>query len=148
MSDFGNTIDGFEVAFDQWLQFAETLPEALQEQADACGNWSPRDVLAHQSGWLAEAKRRFQRYPTGTGDMTYNVDAFNKVFVWQRRQQSWDNSVAELRKLVGDLAQMGRDLSENEIKRNGGRYTEWFEAMAGDAKHHQAELAQWAAAQT
>lgn len=146
MANFNRTITEFEQAYQDLLGWMDTLPQELQAQANASDRWSPHEVLAQVAGWLVEAKRRFKRFPSGTGDAVYNRDAFNQVFIWQRAEQPWPDSIAEVRRLVLELADVGRALPAVQIERNGRRYLAWYEQLTTDATEHLEALQAWAAA--
>lgn len=137
----------FERAYDVLQQFMSTIPQTLRTEPGACGDWPPQDVLAHLCGWAAEAKRRFKRFPHGTGEAQYNRETFNKVSLWQREGHTWEALTAELQQTTGELAQMVRDLNEMQRSRFGERYREWLVGLTLEATDHQAELANWLDAQ-
>ena len=133
----------FEAAFQKLIMVAENYPAALQTKAGACGKWSGREVLAHFSGWLVEALRRYSRYERGTGHVQYNKDAFNEVSVWLRREADYEMMLQELRDRVGKLSHLAQNLTEAQIQHEP-RYTEWLTDLAHEAREHTAQLEEFA----
>jgi hypothetical protein len=145
MTGLQNDVQALQTAYTAFFEQAQALPDALKEAPDACGHWSPKEILAHMCGWVTEAQRRFKRYPAGTGDMQYHTDAINEVFVWQRRDQSYDDCLADLRDAVQTLISMTDDIPEHHLARDENRYREWLVALRRDADHHRQQLEAFAA---
>jgi hypothetical protein len=133
----------FEAAFQKLIAVAENYPEALQTKAGACGTWSAREVLAHFSGWLVEALRRYSRYERGTGHVQYNKDAFNEVSIWLRREADYEMMLQELRDRVGKLSNLAQNLTEAQIQHEA-RYAEWLTSLAQEAREHTSQLEEFA----
>ncbi|MCA9912776.1 MAG: maleylpyruvate isomerase N-terminal domain-containing protein [Anaerolineae bacterium] len=136
---FAEIIVNFETAYAEFFATAHDYPQALRTASGVCGVWSPKELLAHFSGWIAEAMRRYRAYPRGSGEMDYNVDAFNQVSVWQRRSMTYDEVVAELETLVAQLAEMARQIPAAQIERDY-RYAYWLREMTREAHEHGEEL--------
>jgi hypothetical protein len=128
----------FEAAYQQFLAEADSYPDAKHTASGACGEWSPREILAHMAGWLHEAQRRFRRYGKGTGDIRYNTDAFNEVSLWQRRNDDYSKILAELKTESAKVADTIRGLSERQ--KDDDRYREWLDALGNDARNHLNDL--------
>ena len=141
---FHTIITDFESAYQKLIAIAEAYPERLQTQSGACGAWSAREVIAHLSGWMVEAMRRFPRFAIGTGDITYNKDTFNSVSVRLRRGRDYESIVAELRDVSAKLAQFSRTLPDHEIQHNGHRYAEWLTNLTREAYEHSIQLQEFA----
>ena len=133
-----NALDEFEAAYQQFLAEADSYPDAKRTESGACGEWSPREILAHMAGWLQEAQRRFRRYGKGTGDIRYNTDAFNEVSLWQRREADYSEILAELQQEAANVADIIRGLSERQ--KDDDRYREWLDALGRDARNHLNDL--------
>lgn len=140
-------IQAYEAAYATFFQRAAAYPAHLQHIAGVCGVWSAHDVLAHLSGWTVEAKRRYQRYAEGTGDMQYNVDAYNQISVWQRRERSYAEVLAELRTLVAELAALASEVTEAQLQRDD-RYRYWLIELTREAHEHGSELQTFLEAQS
>lgn len=140
MTAFNDSITEFETAYATLITVAESYPDDLQTKAGACGTWSAREVIAHLSGWIVEALRRYPRFAYGTGDIQYNTDAFNEVSIGLRHDRGYDSIVSELRDVSAKLTQFARDLPASQIERNGHRYMEWLTNLTREAREHTAQL--------
>jgi len=129
----------FTQAYARFFELLETVPDRLQSQPGACGHWSPHDIVAHLSGWVIEAQRRYRRFPRGTGQVVYNIDVFNQMSVRTRRGKPWGALVEELRRAVRTLTEKAQQLSPDQIARDD-RYAEWLGIMAQDVQQHGHQL--------
>jgi len=136
---FDDTLQAFESAYAEFIAIAENYPENLQTQAGACGTWSAWEIVAHINGWFVEGQRRYRRFSKGTGQITYNDDAFNEVSLWIRADKDYEQLIAELKQLVADFAQMARDVSDHHRARDN-RYALWLQLMAKEARVHGVQL--------
>jgi len=140
-------IQSFEAAYQSLLQFTDSLSEELQTKSGACGEWSVCEVLAHLCGWIAEAKRRYRRYPRGTSDIHYNRDNFNTLSVGLRKDKSCDEIAGELRTLVQELSLMARAVPQHQYEREP-RYAGWLVSLRREAHAHGAEIREFVALQS
>lgn len=136
---FAQKIQKFELAYTQFISLAEKYPETLQTQAGVCGDWSAREVLAHINGWFVEAQRRYPRYAKGTGHMDYNIDTFNKISVWLRKDKDFEQILAELRQLSSKMATMAHEIPSQYLERDT-RYGEWLVGFTEEAEEHSKQL--------
>lgn len=136
---FAEIITNFEAAYAEFFATARDYPQNLHTKGGVCGVWSPKELLAHFSGWLVEALRRYRAYARGSGEMEYNVDAFNQLSVWQRRSLTYDEVVAELETLVAQVAEAARKIPAEQIERDE-RYAYWLREMTREAHEHGEEL--------
>ena len=144
---FKETLAHYEETYRQFFDLLARYPASLRTKEGACGDWSPQQVVAHLSGWIVEAKRRYPRYATGTGGIDYNIDAFNDVSVRQRKGHNWAHAVAELEKLIGELAAMARQITPEQAERDD-RYRKWLSIMAEACQEHMQQLKVFEQAQT
>lgn len=150
MSDeaFDAALSTFREAFTDLFVLLGNYPVDLRDAGGACGDWSPRETVAHLSGWLVEAQRRYSQFDDHMpGDMTYDVDSFNAATVAARAHYSWNPTLAELRGLVQDLIARAEALPE-ERRLEDPRYGEWLVALAQDCTRHAAQLAIFAQTHT
>lgn len=136
---FTEIIANFESAYAEFFATARDYPEALRTRSGVCGVWSPKELLAHFSGWFVEALRRYRAYARGSGEIEYNVDAFNQVSIWQRRSMTYDEVVAELETLVVQVAEAARQVPAEQAQRDE-RYAYWLREMTREAHEHGEEL--------
>ncbi len=128
-----------EAAYADLLALARTYPPPLRTRSGACGEWSAQQVLAHLCGWFAEARRRYRAFQRGSGDMRYNVDAFNIVSLWQRRSLTYEQILAELEAQVRDFAALASQIPPERLARDP-RYVEWLDGLTREALEHAAQL--------
>lgn len=132
-------IDTMEDAYEAFLSLARAYPAGLRTRSGACGEWSAQQVLAHLCGWFAEGQRRYRAFGRGTGDMQYNIDAFNRVSLWQRRSMTYDELIAELERRMRGFVQAARGLTPQQIEREE-RYVQWLHSMTREARLHADQL--------
>lgn len=146
MDEFSEAVARFRDSFDTLLDLLGNYPVDLRESGGACGEWSPREVIAHLSGWLEEAQRRYSHFDDQvSGNAKYDIDAFNARSVAARRHFGWNSMIAELRGLVRDLMARAESLPD-ERRANDPRYREWLVALARDCALHDGQLTDFAEA--
>ena len=154
-----STIDLNRTQYDQMLArfcrgygalfaLVEDFPEAKRERIGVCGSWTPRQLLAHLSGWVAEAIHRFSVIQAGDPtsiqyDWEIDYAGFNHESVAARAGLSWDETVAELRSLVEGFHQQAQTVSAAEAAADP-RYDEWLEGLWKDCVEHMGQLCRFA----
>lgn len=140
MDDFVVAVNRFRGAFDALFNVLGNYPPDLRERSGACGAWSPRQVLAHMSGWLNEAHKRYSQFDHGVeGSAHYDIDAFNAQSIAARSDLSWNTTVAELRGLVQDIAARAESIPPEKAAADP-RYQEWLDALGRDCNEHLTQL--------
>lgn len=132
-------VEQLQAAYADFLTMTRAYPETLRTTHGACGEWSAKEVIAHLNGWFAEALRRYRAFGRGSGEMDYNIDAFNKVSVWQRRSLTYDEVVAELENRVQEFIETVQQLTPEQIERDE-RYAKWVNILLHEAQTHGAQL--------
>ncbi|MEM8535900.1 MAG: maleylpyruvate isomerase N-terminal domain-containing protein [Chloroflexota bacterium] len=89
------------VAYTDFLQTANQLDVAKRDQSGVCGEWTPREVVAHLTGWDASLCS-FITDPEGF-DPPYDAHAFNAQSVAKRQSLAWEAVVDELERNFADL---------------------------------------------
>ena len=134
-----DAIHQFREQFDTLFALIENYPQDRRDQPGACGEWSPRQVLAHFSGWIIEAQRRYGEFALGVeGNIEYDLDGFNARSINIRKGMDWNSTVKELRSFVQDFHEQARAIPRS--KRADERYSEWLLVMATDCADHTLEL--------
>lgn len=129
----------FDASYRALFALLASYPASLREKNGACGLWSPRQVLAHLSGWLVEADRRYDNYAAGdTKAVHYDFDSFNAASVNARAALSWTKTVDELQTLHQAFSARARGLSDDQVA--DGRHTQWLEALDEDCREHYEQL--------
>jgi hypothetical protein len=60
-----------DAAHQNLMGVATRLPPELRDKNGVCGEWSPREVIAHMVGWDKEAMYFLSLFADGRGD-TYH----------------------------------------------------------------------------
>ena len=142
--EFSAALAQFRQAANELLDVANAYPEALREKEGACGTWSPRQILAHECGWIAEAIRRFEVYNAGeTSNVRYDIDSFNAESVATRADKDWDATLDELRQGIQSFISHAA-LVPNERASEDKRYARWLTIMAEDFGEHTEQLRRFA----
>lgn len=140
MSELNAAISEFRVAYEDLLTLVDQYPAARREAAGACGEWSARQVLAHCSGWIVEAQRRYDGYDAGDSQkVEYDFDEFNAGSVSARANQSWGETVAELRTLATAFVERAGAIPA-ETAATETRYAGWLDALSEDCREHTEQL--------
>ncbi len=144
MEDFDEAVARFRRVYETLFDLLGNYPVDLRETSGACGVWSPRETVAHLSGWLAEAQRRYSQFDDHiSGNMDYDLDAFNAESVAARSYYGWNSTIAELRGLVQDLIHRAEAIP-HERRAADLRYREWLVALAQDCTLHEGQLTTFA----
>ena len=136
-------ITTFQEAQHEFIGSLNTLPVAKQEQSGARGVWSPKDVIAHLTGWMQEAMRRYPRYALGTGDIKYNIDAYNALNVRLRRLHSYDAVLAEFHHVADQWMAMANAVTLQQHEHDK-RYAHWLTSLARELREHGEQMAAFA----
>lgn len=134
-----------EDAHQRFVRVCEHLSPDLYEKSGACGEWSPRQVVAHIIGWDVEAVHYLARFASDNGESynpNFDVDEFNARSVGKRVDSSWEACLAELSRAHAAIQQIvrlidaqGRDPSSGFARGLAGRIA--------DYKLHTDQLAVW-----
>lgn len=138
----------FRRGYQALFALVDDFPEERRNLPGACGEWTPRQVLAHLCGWLEEGHARMVQVQAG--DKTwrqYDEDsdyaAFNAASVGQREHIAWDEMVAEMKQRT--------DAFYGESKAAGAagladdpRVREWAYWLWHDCVNHMGQLSRFA----
>ncbi|HUN09436.1 MAG TPA: DinB family protein [Aggregatilineales bacterium] len=137
---FWAALAAYQRAYWNLFRILATYPAERGEQPGACGVWSPKQVLAHCSGWNVEALRRYDQYAAGDATpVRYDFDSFNAKSVEDRAYLDWQATVQEVIDTAGALYQRSRSLPD-EAQLNDPRHAEWLTALAEDCHDHTEQL--------
>jgi|GEM_PF-1442417 len=139
ITSFKDQVNTFQESYKTLVSTAKSYPQEKQTLSGVCGDWSAREVLAHINGWIVEAQRRYPRFAKGTGNIDYNIDAFNAVSIWLRDGKGFEQILEETRTLVDKLVSMANELPEAYIERDE-RYGEWLQILIEQANEHGQQL--------
>jgi Mycothiol maleylpyruvate isomerase N-terminal domain len=120
---------------------AKLLPER-HDQPGVCGVWTPRQVVAHLTGWNAEATRGFGAFMAGDPEhFVQDVDAFNSQSVDQRSQLTWDETLLELATTHASFQQAISALALAHPTSPG--YLGWLKGRIEDYEIHTTQMQMW-----
>jgi uridine phosphorylase len=140
MADFETKFADFRAAYDDLFVLLDSYPADKREKSGACGWWSPKQILAHFSGWITEGLKRYGDYDSGDqSDLHYDDDSFNAQVVDARSALDWDATVAELRGLVRDFSTHAESIPADK-RASDRRYTNWMIGLGNDCKEHTWQL--------
>jgi hypothetical protein len=129
----------FESAYQDLFALLKEYPLAKQLAPNACGVWSPKEVLAVIWGWLKEAQRRYPRYAIGTGEIVYHHVGFNAVSIRLKRGRSWDDMKKDLFDEFYNLLKLAQTVPAHDLERDA-RYAEWLVSLTKDCRQYTQDL--------
>lgn len=143
-SKYAGALAGFRVAYDSLFMVLSTYPRDKAEQSGACGRWSPKQLIAHLSGWVAEAHRRYDEFAEGDeSDRTYeDFDSFNAHSVESRAHLNWTQTLGDLRQTVAQFTERAKAVTGEQTEDR--RYRAWLRGLERDCLEHTDELRQFA----
>lgn len=125
------------------LEIAKSLEEFQREQSGVCGTWSPKEVLAHLTGWDDEVTRQYRLFLDGLEKaIEHDIEKFNKRSVSQRSHQSWEETLVELRDAQNEFIEVAHTIPPSELSENR-EYRDWMEVQIEHYQHHIQQLNQW-----
>ena len=134
-----NSLQAFDATYAALFGLLADYPAVRRNQSGACGHWSPRQVLAHLSGWIVEAERRYDNYAAGDKQpVRYDFDEFNAKSVEARVALDWDATVAKLETLYRAYSARAVGLSAEQMADE--RHRNWLDALDEDCREHSEQL--------
>jgi hypothetical protein len=125
--------------YARFFQVATALEPAKHNQPGVCGDWSPKEVVAHLTGW-DKSVQEFIADPDGF-DPPYDVDTFNAKSVSERQHLSWDESIDELQAGFRGLQKVVSTVTAD--MRIYNRISEWLKLRREDYDLHAGQLQDW-----
>ena len=135
------------------LAAIEGLNETEMCTVPLSGAWTPREVLAHISGWAVwdlEAIRAIQRGRSPDLSVIQNVDVFNDWLVAQRAGWSVDRILAEMEDAQTAIQELVGSMSEQQLLDVGpfqGPYwqnlVEWLGVAWNHEEEHAGQIQAW-----
>lgn len=137
----------FQAAYADFFDLMEGgYPATQRERGGASGYWSPKQVIDHLAGWLAEAESRYRELSMGAlQPKPYNADAFNVMSVEERTEQTWDDTLVEVLTRYDTLMALADSLTPDQVALTDG-YADWLADLAEDCRAHTNELSAFAIA--
>ncbi len=138
---FTQRFEEFTAAYAALFALLADYPAERGETPGACGYWTPRQVLAHLDGWIAEANRRYDDFDAGKQpDVDYSdFDNFNADSVNARAHLTWEQQIASLRAAYFALRARAEAVPQDAREANAG-YRGWLRGLGADCAAHTVQL--------
>lgn len=138
---FQHALSTFDEHFQQLITLSATYPMSHRLRVGACGEWSAKNILEHLSAWIVWALDQYEQFDRAElNTWEYgDVDEFNADAVANRVDQTWEQSLKELRQLVGDFHARALHVSAEQVNQCEG-YAQWLQTLGEDAAAHHAEM--------
>jgi len=119
--------------------FLADCQKLTQEQAlmpDVCGEWSAKEVVDHLTGWQIESLAILdQLLESESGDFDLDIDGFNRTSVKERKDLSWEGSLAAFELSFDDFNEGLAGIAEAQYGAKKGLRS-WVKAMIYEYKFH------------
>ena len=129
----------FSTAYAHFFQVATALEPARRNQPGVCGDWSPKEIISHLTGW-DKSMQAFVLDPD-VFDPPDDIDAFNAKSVSERQHLSWDESIAELQAGFRGLQEAISTVTSD--MRIYTRVSGWLKGRREDYDFHAGQLRAW-----
>ncbi len=142
-STWKNLLDKLTTLQQKFIKVAQQLEKSKRDQPGVCGSWSPKQVVAHITGWDKEVIRQFGLFQDGLQKaIEHDTDEFNKQSVKKRSHLSWEETIAELQLAHDQFYQRAKSISSQELSENE-EYIDWVEVQIDHYIHHTKQLEKW-----
>lgn len=132
-------------AHHDFMDAVIVLDVDLRHEQGVCGEWSPKQVIAHLVGWDRLAVDGLTLYANGEGD-TFNAnvdsDEFNAQSVASRASLSWDDLVHDFQTTHQSLQEVIQVLHIKGLKSDGG-FGQWMLGRQQDYIYHTGQIKVW-----
>lgn len=144
MTDYLTAYQQIQSSYTRLLYLLNSYPQVNQEASGALGVWSPKQIVAHLSGWVVEATQRFHDIlKDKTVNKTYpDWDAFNAESVESRAHLSWDETVADFEQAVTAWFAEVEKITALWVGQDK-RFLEWLLALDKEFINHTDDLKQF-----
>jgi mycothiol maleylpyruvate isomerase-like protein len=133
----------FAIVSADFLALAGQVNAARADEAGVCGDWSVKEMVAHMAAWDWEGERHFRElHAGGAENQSYDVGAFNAAAVDERRGQTWEETLDELRRANMTFAASLATVSAGD--RNADpHFASWLRAVTSHYEEHTAQVRAW-----
>ncbi|HEX6981546.1 MAG TPA: ClbS/DfsB family four-helix bundle protein [Balneolaceae bacterium] len=113
-----NLIEELSSLQHQFIKVVEQIEKPKRNNPGVCGSWSPKQVVAHITGWDKEVTRQFGLFQDGLKKaIEHDIDEFNKKSVQERNHLSWEETVAELQRAHEQFYQKAKSISSQDLSK-------------------------------
>ncbi|MHB8646337.1 MAG: maleylpyruvate isomerase N-terminal domain-containing protein [Thermomicrobiales bacterium] len=138
--DWDDLRERFAIVSADFLALASQIHAARAEEPGVCGDWSVKEIVAHMAAWDWEGERHFRELHSGTAEnQSYDINAFNASAVEERRGQTWEETLDELRRANMTFAASLATVSAADRQANA-HYASWLRAIVGHYEEHTAQV--------
>jgi hypothetical protein len=139
MNTLSEQLANLTCAQSDFVQIANQLDPQKRDQAGVCGEWSPKEVVAHLAGW----DQSLLTFITDNDNFIppNDVEQFNQQSVQSRKHLSWPEIMQEMEANFRKLQQVVVVVSP-EMK-IFDRVTSWLAGRTEDYVLHRSQLAAW-----
>ncbi len=141
MTDFFSAYQQIQSSYARLINLCDSYPIDKVEEPDALGVWSPKQIIAHLSGWVVEATNRYRDIPKGKSpEKTYpDWDAFNKESVDARAELTWTETIADFKQAVQAWFTEIEQVSAVQVATHT-LYTDWIKSIDQEFQRHNDDL--------
>lgn len=133
----------FAIVSADFLALASRVKADRAEEPGVCGVWSAKQMVAHMAAWDWEGERYFRELHADSGaSQPHDVEAFNAAAVDERRGQTWDETLDELRRANMTFAASLANVSTGDRDANP-HYASWLRAVTDHYEEHTAQIRAW-----
>jgi len=138
--DWDDLREHFAIVSADFLALARRVDAHRADEPGVCGDWSAKQTVAHMAAWDWEGERYFRALHAGSAaGQGPDIEAFNAAAVEERRDQSWDETLDELRRANMTFAASLANVSTADRAADPG-YMSWLRAVAGHYEEHAAQI--------
>ena len=127
----------FNRAYDDLFTLVACYPPDQTDKPGACGKWSPRQILAHFSGWVYRAIDTFDAYEAGDQLPGVDPDTYNDEQVAHRAHLGWAGTIDNVKTARDALNRRVATIDPDSLDMT---YIGWLVGLAKDAERHMVEL--------
>ena len=144
MHDYLSAYESLQAHYRALVTLLDAYPDDKTDQTGALGVWSPKQIVAHLSGWVVEANQRYRDILNGDSeDKTYNDwDAFNAESVNKRAHLAWDETLSDFKDAVDAWFSEIERIPAVQVGRDK-RFLEWLVGLDKEFRNHAEDLRQF-----
>jgi hypothetical protein len=132
----------FAIVSADFLALTSQVNAARADEPGVCGHWSVKEMVAHMAAWDWEGERHFRELHAGGENQPYDVESFNAAAVEERREQTWEETLDELRRANMTFAASLATVSAGDREADS-RYASWLRAIVGHYEEHTTQIRTW-----
>ncbi len=141
MTDFISAYQNLQTSYTTLIDLCDSYPIDKAEESGALGIWSPKQIVAHLSGWVVEATQRYQdiQQDPNNNKSYSDWDSFNAKSVEARAMLSWSETVADLKQAMDAWFIEISKIPALLVAQND-RFLDWLHAIDNEFSRHGNDL--------